>query len=137
MHSLCMHNAYARADHAPADSAQPRECHRHASRDSFSKPSLLEPLRTARIAAVCGNRFQSHMTYDACPTSSRMSPDPFPHSGWGLGTRLGCTYSRPHTPPTTRERTFEGFLGCAHPHVLIQQARDLHVRIHFVHRYSP
>ena len=29
--------------------------------------------------------------------------------------------------------TFEGFLGCAHPHVLIQQARDLHVRIHFVY----
>ena len=31
--------------------------------------------------------------------------------------------------------TFEGFLGCAHPHVLIQQARDLHVRIHIdIHR---
>ena len=30
--------------------------------------------------------------------------------------------------------TFEGFLGCAHPHVLIQQARDLHVRIHFVYK---
>ena len=30
--------------------------------------------------------------------------------------------------------TFEGFLGCAHPHVLIQQARDLHVRTHFVYK---
>ena len=30
--------------------------------------------------------------------------------------------------------TFEGILGCAHPHVLIQQARDLHVRIHFVYK---
>ena len=30
--------------------------------------------------------------------------------------------------------TFEGFLGCAHPHVLIQQARDLHVRIHFLYK---
>ena len=30
--------------------------------------------------------------------------------------------------------TFEGFLGCAHPHVLIQQARDLHVPIHFVYK---
>ena len=30
--------------------------------------------------------------------------------------------------------TFEGFLGCAHPHVLIQQARDLHVRIQFVYK---
>ena len=32
--------------------------------------------------------------------------------------------------------TFEGFLGCAHPHVLIQLARDLHVRIHFVFTVS-
>ena len=38
---------------------------------------------------------------------------------------------RPH--PLREKGSGEGFLGCAHPHVLIQQARDLHVRIHFVY----
>ena len=61
----------------------------HASRDLFSMQlfwNLLEPLRTTRIAAVRVNKFQSHMTYDACPTSSDTHYRRFAMRPWVLLT---------------------------------------------------